>query len=159
MKIEKHDLNCLYQYCYSLTNRQEDAYDLLQSGIEKWLRSSTQEIHLGYIRKIIRNLYIDICRRKKLVAFEKFEENTPLLFSETSIEQINIDMESVEHLMSVLSDAERETLYLWAVLEYSAAEISIEIDEPRGTVLSRLYRIKKKLAASQHAHCQDIGSG
>ena len=39
---------------------------------------------------------------------------------------------------------EREILYYWAIEGMTAQEISRQIDTPRGTVLSRLYRLRKK---------------
>ena len=49
--------------------------------------------------------------------------------------------------MAHLNAGEREVLFLSAVMEYSATEIAKELSQPRGTVLSKLFRIKKKLSS------------
>lgn len=144
--INRKELQILYRYCYSLTNNTNEADDLLQSGLEKWIKSDRQQdTSLAYIRKIIRNQFIDHCRRNKLVAFEQFDETAPLVMSSESMEQTLIDDQEVDRLMGKLNNGERETLFLWAVMEYSASEIANETGEPRGTILSRLHRIKNKI--------------
>ena len=37
-------------------------------------------------------------------------------------------------------------LYLWAVEEYTVDEIALLTETPRGTLLSRLHRLKKRVA-------------
>lgn len=39
---------------------------------------------------------------------------------------------------------ESEVLYYWAIEGMTTQEIADQIDVPRGTVLSRLYRIRKR---------------
>ena len=151
LKINRNELQTLYRYCYSLVNNKNEADDLLQSGLEKWMKLDQQKDYsLAYIRKIIRNQFIDQCRRKKLVPFEQFDETTPLIMSSESMEQALIDDQEVELLMDKLNAGERETLFLWAVLEYSTSEIASETGEPRGTILSRLYRIKSRISSENN---------
>lgn len=160
VNINRNELQTLYRYCYSLVNNKSEADDLLQSGLEKWLKSSQKKDYsLAYIRKIIRNQFIDQCRRKKLVPFEQFDETTPLIMSSESMEQALIDDQEVELLMNKLNAGERETLFLWAVMEYSASEIASETGEPRGTILSRLYRIKSKSNSEKNQTNTSISAG
>ena len=160
LNINRNELQTLYRYCYSLVNNKNEADDLLQSGLEKWLKLDQQKDYsLAYIRKIIRNQFIDQCRRKKLVPFEQFDETTPLIMSSESMEQALIDDQEVELLMDKLNVGERETLFLWAVMEYSASEIASETGEPRGTILSRLYRIKSKINSENNQTNLSISAG
>lgn len=160
LNINRNELQTLYRYCYSLVNNKNEADDLLQSGLEKWLKLDQQKDYsLAYIRKIIRNQFIDQCRRKKLVPFEQFDETTPLIMSSESMEQALIDDQEVELLMDKLNAGERETLFLWAVMEYSASEIASETGEPRGTILSRLYRIKSKINSENNQTNLSISAG
>lgn len=153
--IERDQLHQLYQYGLSLTRDAQDAHDLLQSALERWLKQgNTADNPEAYIRRIMRNLYIDECRRRKRVAFEPLTEGDPVILDETSLEQQYIDRDIVEQLLGQLNAAEREVLFMWAVLEYSASEIAHELDSPRGTILSRLFRVKKK--AQKLAGTQDI---
>ena len=145
MMFDKSQLQQLYQYCVALTNHPDNAHDLLQTSVEKWLRSNRDgDTSAAYIRKIIRNQFIDECRRKKIIAFEPLPQSVPAALKEDTLEQTVIDEDLTQQLMVHLNAAEREVLYLWAVLEYTAAEISKELGISRGTVLSRLYRVKKK---------------
>lgn len=145
MMFDKSQLQQLYQYCIALTNHPDNAHDLLQTAVEKWLRSSQYgDTSPAYIRKIIRNQFIDECRRKKIIAFETLPQSVPAALKEDTLEQTVIDEDLTQKLMLQLNAAEREVLYLWAVLEYTAAEIADELDISRGTILSRLYRVKKK---------------
>ena len=59
------DLNSLLKYCQTLNQDKDDAYDLLYSSIEKYLRKPPKcdAAKFGYIRKIIKNQWIDGLRR------------------------------------------------------------------------------------------------
>ncbi|MGS0726342.1 sigma-70 family RNA polymerase sigma factor, partial [Shewanella sp. 0m-11] len=85
-------------------------------------------------------------RRLKLVDFEPLDDNAPALLDETCLEDIEIQHNLIEYLFEQLNSAEREVLYLWALEGYSAAEIAEDLGQPRGTILSRLHRIKLKSA-------------
>ncbi|BFM14913.1 hypothetical protein R50073_10960 [Maricurvus nonylphenolicus] len=148
--LSNQQLQQLYQYSFSLTANADNAQDLLQTSLEKWLRSnstSKQKVQspAAYVRKIIRNQYIDDCRRQQRIAFDNLEESAPSLADERNLDDIIISNSLLDLLWQQLNTAEREVLYLWGVLEYSAQEISIELDQPRGTILSRLYRLREKV--------------
>ncbi|MCG9731449.1 sigma-70 family RNA polymerase sigma factor [Shewanella sp. Isolate13] len=157
--MDRELLQSLYRYCLCLTANNAQAEDLLQTAIESWLKASSRPIQLrAYLRKVIRNQFIDDCRRLKCVDFEPLDDNAPALLDETCLEEIEIQHNLIGHLFELLNPAEREVLYLWAVEGYSAAEIAIEIQQPRGTILSRLHRIKLKTAdLALDASAQNIG--
>lgn len=144
--IDKEQIQKLYQYSFSLTAETASAEDLLQSAIEKYIRKGKLvEFSSAYLRTIIRNQFIDDCRHNKIIGFESIDENTPALLSDTNLEELCIQQELIIYIFSQLATGEREVLYLWAVLGYSAAEISRETGQARGTVLSRLHRVKQKI--------------
>ncbi|GIU25580.1 RNA polymerase sigma factor [Shewanella sp. MBTL60-007] len=157
--MDRELLQALYRYCFCLTANSSQAEDLLQTAIESWLKTNCKPIQLrAYLRKVIRNQFIDDCRRLKCVDFEPLDDNAPALLDETCLEEIEIQHNLIGHLFELLNPAEREVLYLWAVEGYSAAEIAIEIQQPRGTILSRLHRIKLKTAdLNLDASVQNIG--
>jgi RNA polymerase sigma-70 factor (ECF subfamily) len=62
-----------------------------------------------------------------------------------------IQAEEVADLLARLHDVERELLYLWAVEEYTIDEISELTGAPRGTLLSRLHRLRGKLLETRPA--------
>ncbi|WP_394204291.1 RNA polymerase sigma factor [Shewanella waksmanii] len=140
-------LNGFYRYCFCLTLDKSHAEDLLQTVLEKWLKlANRQQYHSAYMRKMIRNQYIDDCRRQQCVAFDSIEQHAPVLLDEQNLEQLTVQQDLIEKVIVQLSVSEREVLYLWAVVGFSATEIAAELAQPRGTVLSRLHRIKLKVA-------------
>ncbi|WP_394390229.1 RNA polymerase sigma factor [Shewanella woodyi] len=145
--LSREQLQGLFRYCFCLTAEQRSAEDLLQTSLEKWIRrGQSVEYSHAYIRKIIRNQFVDDCRRNNAIAFESIEEGAAILLDETCIEELEIQHNLIEHVFELLNTAEREVLYLWAVDGYTASQISQELMQPRGTILSRLHRIKQKVA-------------
>lgn len=143
--LERQDLQKLYQYCFSLTQDSHNAHDLLQTALEKWVKSGQAGDNPGaYVRRIIRNQFIDDCRRYNCVAFEPLDEHSPMTLSENVLEKQFIEEDLTEQLLEKMNNAEREVLFMSAVLGYSASEIADELDTSRGNILSRLFRVKKK---------------
>jgi RNA polymerase sigma-70 factor (ECF subfamily) len=64
---------------------------------------------------------------------------------ESSMDDLLINQQQVQHLITVLNSEENEMLYLWAVEEYTVDEIAKIYQKPKGTVLSRLHRLKKRI--------------
>jgi len=156
--LDKTQLNGLYRYGLSLTNNSASAEDLLQSALERWLPKRQQSREpLPYIRRTMRNLHIDNCRRNAIIDFEPMSDNTPVLLDPQSLEQLIINQQLLQLVFDQLNSAEREVLYYWAVLEYTASEIAAELDEPRGTILSRLYRLKEKSKLLTEMHKPQSG--
>ena len=146
-------MNSAYRYCLSLTKEEQSAYELLQTSLEKNLRQpSGQIVHAkAYLFRIIRNQYIDEQRRKKRWQFEEFnEESTPniVLMDLEGLNEHWVAQEEMEYILSFLPDPERELMYLWAVEEFTVQEIADHMHVPKGTLLSKLHRIKKKLGQS-----------
>jgi RNA polymerase sigma-70 factor (ECF subfamily) len=143
--IEPDQLQKLYQYALALTHDASNAHDLLQTALLKWVQKGKPgEQPVAYIRQIIRHQFIDDCRRHKRVAFEPMEDHSPVIMSEDCLEKQYVDEALTEQLLGGLNNAEREVLFLSAVMEYSASEIAEELGTTRGTILSRIFRIKKK---------------
>lgn len=139
------ELNELYQYAYSLTAQVSGAESLLQTALEKYFNTHTIKQPLSYLRKIIRSQYIDDCQRKQLLGFEPLEQDVPVMLDTTSLERQLVDKQRVDQLFARLNTAEREVLYLWAVVGYSASDIAKELNQSRASVLSRLYRSRQKI--------------
>lgn len=143
-------LNELYRYALSLCQQSEQAYDLVQSSCEKVLRQKVEQARLkAYMMACIRNEYFDQFRRFKLalVVDEKLQ-NEQLVNEEVVLQQLDnimIDKQHVTIILEKLSIVERELLYLWAVEGFSMQEIAIQTNTARGTLLSRLSRLKKRL--------------
>jgi len=150
--LDQASLNTLYRYGLSLSNHEATAYDLLQDALEYYLQqtqSVTKSINkpMAYIRQTMRNRYIDQLRRQQCFREEEWQDtlDNTVEIDFQNLEKIYIERELLDTLWGKLTVLEREMLHLWAVEEYTTQEISELLDTPRGTILSRLHRLRKKL--------------
>ena len=148
MILDRNTLNNLYRYCFALAGNESDAYDLLQSSVEKYLRTETESIsnEIAFIKKIIRNHYIDEYRKQSRVNMERFDEAVTYVDMDTKpMEQILASQLQVDGVWQELSSSEREILYFWAVEGYSTSELAEFLQVPRGTLLSKIHRLRIRL--------------
>ena len=155
--LDKQLLNQLYRYALSLCNNEDQAYDLLQSCIEKYLKAKTANIEkpIAYIKRMIRNEFIDHTRRarfqKDIDADDLDRINDEKASEEVSLEDVFVRQSEVSALLGTMKADERELLFLWAVEEYTLAEIAQLKQVPRGTLLSKLHRLKKRIQLQQRS--------
>ena len=145
--FDRSALQKLHRYGCALCNNPDNAYDLLQYAIEKYLQKPKQKKHsndIAYVQTIMRNRFIDEYRKSTRFPEQSYDDHCPITMDETSLEDIIIAQLDLEIIWEKLETFEREILYYWAIEGKTAQEISKQIDTPRGTVLSRLYRIRKK---------------
>jgi len=147
--LDPEQLELLFQYAMVLSNKREDACDLLQSAVESYLiriqrGKEVIENPPAYIRTMIRNRFIDHYRHAQKWQIEPYEEMNVYDISSVSLEEITISGKELEALWSQLSIQERDILYHWAVLGYSTDEICALFEIPRGTFLSRMHRLRKR---------------
>lgn len=157
MIFDRPTLTDLYQYAISLCGVEADAYDLLQSALEKYLhrqRDNKRPIDnpRAYMRQIIRNIFIDQYRQQQLHSNEEFDEQIHTQIpdiSSNSLENLVIERDLLDKIWQHLNYNERELLYLWALLGHTIDEIALELGCPRGTLLARVHRLRKKLHKTQ----------
>lgn len=157
MMIDKDLLNQLYRFAISLTNNEDQAYDLLQSSIEKYLKVNFTEIEVpvAYLKRIIRNEFIDLTRKKRFQydvdseVIDKINDKNSL--EEITLEDVFVQQEEITAILGTMTAEERELLYLWAVEEYTFEEIAQMKQMPRGTLLSKLHRLKKRIQLQQNS--------
>lgn len=155
--LDKPLLNQLFRYAVSLTNQEDQAYDVLQSCVEKFLRIDRSAIESAeaYLMRMIRNEFIDQTRKKCFYSdvgpeiVSKISDESAL--NAITLEDVFIQQSEVEALLGTMSGDERELLYLWAVEEYTLEEISKMKQVPRGTLLSKLHRLKKRIQLQQNS--------
>ncbi|MCW9046899.1 MAG: sigma-70 family RNA polymerase sigma factor [Gammaproteobacteria bacterium] len=151
--FNKDELNQLYRYALSLSKHEDGAYDLVQTAIERLLRKPTADVALiekplAYLKVIIRNLYFDLERHKKVLPMISIETDNLLYLEpvdDNSMEDVLINQQEVQLLIGRLNAQENELLYLWAVEEHTVEEIAAIYEKPRGTMLSKLHRLKKRI--------------
>jgi len=153
--LDKEQLNQLYRFAISLTNHDDQAYDLLQTCVEKYLKANRQAVEspVAYLKRMIRNEFIDQTRRRRFYCdvdsdvIDRISDEQSL--NEITIEEIVVQQSEVAALLGTMQPEERELLYLWAVEEYTIDEIAKIKQVPRGTLLSKLHRLKKRVQLQQ----------
>lgn len=144
--LDRHTLNKLFRYCMALSGHRDDAYDLVQDSVEKYLCQKTEvRDHHAFLKRIAWNRFFDLQRRKKIVQFDVLEESTKDHLIERDLEATFIDERTLKLVWDKLNTAEREVVFLWAVEGLSASEIAAELMIPRATVLSRLRRLRLRI--------------
>ena len=152
MKFTPEELNRLYQFAYALTTVEADAYDLLQTSLEKFLRLSAQpEAHYAYLRRVIRNSFIDQYRKDQHFPTVALDEIATELPDERSLERLIVAEREFDWYWPQIKSTERDILFLWAVEGLSFTEVAIELNMARGTVLSTMHRMRKRLAKNPEA--------
>jgi len=153
--LDKELLNQLFRFATSLTNDDDQAYDILQTCIERYLRADLKDIKepVAYLKRMIRNEFIDQIRKKRF--YQDVDPDVACRISDqyslndVSLEDIFVQQSEVTALLGTMQPEEREILYLWAVEEYTIEEISQMKQVPPGTLLSKLHRLKKRVQLQQ----------
>ncbi|MEN8207017.1 MAG: RNA polymerase sigma factor [Pseudomonadota bacterium] len=157
--LDQSALQRLFRYGFSLTHDEDAAYDLLQDAIETSLRKApvNAAAAMSYVQSIMRNRFIDQYRRDHRHPTVSFDDNDnqPINIDPRVLEDIVIAEHEVEAIMATLEPLERELLFFWAVEGYTAQEIARHTDCPRGTVLSRIHRLRQKIL--RHHASTDAG--
>lgn len=149
--LDEATLNRLYRYCCALTGNDASAYDLLQDGMERYLKRDASlgapDCPEAMLRRILRNRFIDTYRADRSDCEEPYDEQRPgaLSLGFQGLEDTLIARQDLEALWQQLGPLERELLHLWAVEGHTAQEVADLLDEPRGTVLSRIHRLRRRL--------------
>jgi len=133
-----------YRYALALTHQPADAEDLVQ---EAWLNLSRRYGRVesnALLFTAVRNLFVDQCRRKKIVQFDSIDQPEPPVLPAAVEEEPGVKGD-LETLLAVLRPVERETLFLHYYQGHTAEEIAQMTGQPRGTVLSLLHRAIAKL--------------
>lgn len=143
--FSKEEFNRFYRYCLALTGDEGSAFDLLHDSLEKFLRKEVNhKSSTAYFKRVIRNHFIDNYRKK--TKYETIEVDEKILpIHDVDLDHLLADQEEVKLILKNLNEAERELIYLWAVEEFTAQELSDLWGCPRGTILSRLHRLKIKI--------------
>lgn len=163
MDLHADDLQSLYQYAMVLCQQASNAQDLLQSGIEILLSEKRKGKQINdsksFVRRVIRNLFIDQCRKNQYWKTESYEEKSSYDISPINIEQQHIDQQELENVWSTLSPQDRDILYHWAILGYSTEEACEVLGVPKGTFLSRMHRLRKHYVSINEKEMKKIVEG
>ena len=157
-ELARHCQRQAYLLALQLTGNREDALDLAQDAMIRFFgalgRFDRRRPLKPWLFRIVRNLYKDRLRRQRLRRTEPLEEVAPLAAAQAAgappspeavasrRELQRVVWEEVQKLPPLF----REILVLrdYQDLEYS--EIARILRVPRGTVMSRLHRARRRLA-------------
>ncbi len=137
-----------YGLAYQYTHNKDDALDVVQDAFIRAylnLRKFDMTRDFGpWLLTIVRNLSIDLIRRRNRTRAEELPEMLP------ASNQVRADRRVLEsEVWQALADmpsAQREIIFLKDYQGHSYAEIAEILSIPLGTVMSRLHHARKKLA-------------
>ena len=134
-------------------------YDLVYNSLERYLQQEKPKNEaMAYIKRSIKNAFIDhlkSSRHRKEVYLEdsltQDDNSNPsasfdnlIDINTNCLEETLINEQQVSAFTEQLNTEENELLYYWAVEGYTVQELSDETGKPKGTLLSKLHRIRKK---------------
>jgi len=141
----------LRHYCLKLTNDKNDADDLYQSVILRLLQSDSEYNEQGqfssYIFRMVKNNFINEYRKKvRRRKFLKPVDDLPT-DTETSFNAVasSLMMEEIWQALNTLPRESRLVLH-WRFQGYDYGEIAEMMDKPIGTVKSKIFMARQKLA-------------
>lgn len=152
MSFDQQQLNRLYQYAMTLSQQPADGYDLLQASLESFLQLDQSKGKIekpeSYLRKLIRNRFIDQYRYHQRWSFSSLGEESQfpaaIDLSYTSLEDLHIQRDQLHRIWQQISPLDRDILYHWAVLGFTTQETSELLDIAKGTLLSRVHRLRQQ---------------
>jgi RNA polymerase sigma-70 factor (ECF subfamily) len=163
--FDEQRLNRLYRYGLALTNNESLSYDLLQDALESLLKLPERrkpENGDAWLRTCMRNRYVDQLRHDKRFpsdSIDDMETQEPLSMTWPDPAELLINQNQVQQILDQLQPQERELLYLWACEEYTAQEIADLQSAPRGTILSRIHRLRARIARLTAPDTEAEGGG
>lgn len=165
--VEKY-LNNVYGIAFSIVRNSEDAYDLAQDAFVKlfqkletfkgdsrfytWLYRITYNLCIDFVRKR-RMKTVSIDEQDKLpadqiVSFSSKTSETP--GEELDRKELN---EMIEKCLAQLPENQRAAIILRDIKGCSYTEIAEILEVSEGTVMSRLYYARKKMAELLEPYC------
>ena len=141
----------LRSFARSLTGTQDQAYDLVQIGVEKALRnldSYTAGTRLdAWMFRILRNAWIDMIRAwRDTVTFDADAAETLTGEDGRTSSEARLHLAEVRRAMAGLPEEQRSVLMLVCVEGMRYREVAAALGIPEGTVMSRLSRARIALA-------------
>lgn len=146
-------LDRLYRAAWGLTGSREDAEDLVQETYARVLkrpRLLRSEDDLGYLLKVLRNTYFSAHRTaKRRLRPEPLPDDLDRLEDSSAKQpQEVLDARELYSLIAELPEGFRDALVAVDVLGLSYREAAQALKVREGTVTTRLYRARLRLATA-----------
>ena len=147
------ELLTMRKFAYSLTGSMEDANDIVQTAVERCLKSGVPlDGSRAWLFRVCKNLWIDELRRRNRRPTSEFDEEAVTdapPFSRLNNAEQDLSRQQELDAMAVafekLPDDQRIALSMAAIDGMSYDEIASALDIPRGTVMSRIARARMAL--------------
>lgn len=149
--LTDEDYQRAFRYARALGADHDLACDLVQTAVVKGLSAARRDLRepVAYLLTSIRHAFYSELKRVQDAALSTLENLEGVIATDLQpLEDMVIARDALRQAWARLSPAEREVLHLWAVEGYTVEEISAHTDTPRGTLLARLHRLRKRLAAT-----------
>lgn len=143
------DYQRAFRYARSLGADRDLAFDLVQTAVMKGLAGARNDIDepVAYLMTSVRHAFYSEIRRLKIANWSSYDDLDGVIATDLQpLEDLTIARDTLQQAWALLSPAEREMLHLWAVEGYTVEEISCLTGTPRGTLLARMHRLRKRLA-------------
>jgi len=150
--------NRAYYYALSILHNHHDAMDFAQESFVKAFRSiktfDSSKPFLPWLLRIVRNLCFNELKKKKRRAESPGPEEANIFLetisskTKTPYENV-VDKEfqkTIQNAIKKLPKIQSEVVFLFHFQEQSYEEIAEIMDVPIGTIMSRLFHGRKKLA-------------
>jgi RNA polymerase sigma-70 factor (ECF subfamily) len=146
----------LRRFALSLTGLAVEADDLVQAACERALRARAQwtpGTRLdSWVFRIMQNLWIDAIRKRKTEGENQAIDGTFDIEGDDGrlVTEVAATLDEVRSAMNGLPDEQRAVLLMVCADERSYQETADMLGVPIGTVMSRLARARRNLAATLH---------
>ncbi len=138
-------LDSAYRYALSLAQHQQQAEDVLQDAWLAVLKAGGPQTR-PYLFAAVRSRFLNAHKREQLVPFVSIDQASDFELAGTGEDLDDYcDHVLLNEALAELRAVEREALFLMVVEGYTAEEVALFTDQPRGTVLSLVHRAKSKL--------------
>ena len=150
--------NRAYYYALSILHNHHDAMDIAQESFVKAFRAiatfDNSKPFLPWLLRIIRNQCFNELKKKKRRAESPGPKNDYIVLEKISaktktpyeIVVANELKDTIQKAIKKLPEAQREVVFLFHFQELTYEEIAEVMGIPVGTVMSRLFHGRKKLA-------------
>ncbi|MFV0299357.1 MAG: RNA polymerase sigma factor [Paracoccus sp. (in: a-proteobacteria)] len=140
------------RYAISLCGRPDLADDLVQTTVERAFRSrdgfDPASNLQAWLLRILRNAWIDSTRRERTRGVQVPVEDAPGLAGPgEGLAEDRLMLDKTRQALDRLNPDQRDVLVLVCMQEVSYQQAAEILDIPIGTVMSRLARARKALAA------------
>jgi len=143
------DYQRAYRYAIALCGDRDMAYDVVHNAAANWLQAAPRNVvePLGYFLRIVRNCFLADAKRAAMLRWTPLDEVAGVIATDMApLEETFLQRVQLQRIWIDLRAAEREVLFLWAVEGFTIEEIAQQTATPKGTLLTRLHRLRKRFA-------------